>query len=156
METNIENTIKANLIWPPAETSLKTNKSEFEPKGSTHLISLKGFSFYSNPIPSYGGDESQLTPEDFFLISLSSCQFMTFFSIAGKAKLGLIYYEDNSELFLGGDKIKFVEKIVLNLKMKFEEKPEVEKIIELCHKAHKYCIIGNSIKSEVEFRVEII
>ena len=45
---------------------------------------------------------------------------MTFYSIAVKAKLGLIYYEDNSELFLAGDKIKFAEKILLNLKMKFE------------------------------------
>ena len=153
----MEDKIIANLKWPPElKNNIITMDSSYQPSGNVHLMSVKGFLFYSNPMSSYGGNLSQLTPQDFLLISLSSCQFLTFYSLAVKARLGLIYYEDNSEMFLGGNKIKFSEKIVLDLKMKFNETQKHDKVLELCHKAYKYCIIGNSIKTNIEFKLEII
>jgi len=152
----MEDKFTANLQWPPEESEIKTIDQTYLPTGNVHQLTVKNFSFYSNPGAIYGGDSSQLNPEDLLLCSLSSCQFMTFFALAAKSRMGLNYYEDNSELFLGGDKIKFAEKIVLNLKMKFETHQEHEKVLELCHKAHKYCIIGNSIKAEILFNLELV
>lgn len=146
----------SKLTWPPKASEIKPIDQNYQPKGNAHLINVKDFSFYSNPTSEYGGDDAQLNPEDLLVSALSSCFFMTFFAIANKAKLGLSYYENESELFLGGEKAKFAERIVLNLKMKFDNPAEHDKVLELCHKAHKYCIIANSIKAELQFNLELI
>lgn len=147
--------ITANLKWP-AEGTVKLIDTNHKPEGNTHLLSVKDFSFHSNPTSDYGGNDALLNPEDLLLSALSSCFFMTFFAIANKARIGLLAYECNSELFLAGDKVKFAEKIVLNLNLKLEAPQEKEKILDICQKAHKYCIIANSIKSELEFNINFV
>jgi len=143
----------AKLLWPPVSNEIKTIDSSFEAKGNVHLINVKGFSFYSNASSEYGGDDSQLNPEDLLASSVSSCFFLTFFAIANKAKLGLNSYESNVELYVGGERAKSVEKVVFNLKMKFDSEQDNAKVLELCQKAHKYCIIANSLKAELEINL---
>lgn len=143
------------LVWPPSEGEIKTIDNSYVPQGNVHLLSPKGFSFYSNASSAHGGNDDLLNPEDLLASSVSSCFFLTFFAITGKARLGLTRYESNVELFLGGDKAKFVEKVVFNLKLKFDTNPEREKVLDICGKAHKYCIIANSLKAELSFNVEI-
>ncbi|MFN8674238.1 MAG: OsmC family protein [Candidatus Sericytochromatia bacterium] len=141
----------AKLIWPPSKDKIQPIDTSWEPQGNAHLLNVKGASFYANPSSTYGGDDSQLNPEDLLASSISSCFFMTFFAIANKAKIGLKSYESNVEVHVGGEKVKSAEKIVFNLKMDCESNPEKDKLMELCQKAHKYCIIANSVKAELEF-----
>lgn len=143
------------LVWPPSEGEIKTIDTNIAPQGNVHLLTPKGFSFYSNGSSAHGGNDELLNPEDLLASSVSSCFFLTFFAIANKARLGLTKYESNVELFLGGDKAKFVEKVVFNLKMKFETPQEKTKVLDICGKAHKYCVIANTLKAELSFNLEI-
>lgn len=144
------------LKWPAQKQEIKLIDTNHNPEGKTHLLQTKDFSFYASSTSEHQGDDSLLNPEDMLINALSSCFFMTFHAIATKARLGLVSYECNSELFLDGEKVKYISKIVLNLNLKFETDQEKEKILQICEKAHKYCIIANSIKAEISYNVNLI
>lgn len=144
------------LKWPAEKQEVKIIDANHNPEGKTHLLSTKGYSFYASSTSEHQGDDSLLNPEDMLINALSSCFFMTFHAIATKARLGLQSYECNSELFLDGEKVKHISKIVLNLNLKFESAQDKEKVLQICEKAHKYCIIANSIKAEIVYNVELI
>jgi organic hydroperoxide reductase OsmC/OhrA len=141
------------LKWPVEKQEIKLIDTNHNPEGKTHLLQTKDFSFYASSTSEHQGDDTLLNPEDMLINALSSCFFMTFHAIATKARLGLLSYECDSELFLDGEKVKHISKIVLNLKLKFETEPEKEKILQICEKAHKYCIIANSIKAEIVYNL---
>jgi organic hydroperoxide reductase OsmC/OhrA len=150
----MENSFKSKLVWPVDKSNLKHKNYSDELPDNTNLLETNGHTFLS--ASGLGGASETLNPEVLLLSALSSCHFMTFLAIANKARLGLKYYEDNSELFLEGDKVKSAKKIVLNVKMKFDTEVSKEKALEIHEKAHKYCIIANSIKAEVNVNVEIL
>ncbi|GIW23039.1 MAG: redox protein OsmC [Candidatus Sericytochromatia bacterium] len=150
----MESNFKVKLVWPVDKNNLKHKDYSNELADNTNLVETNEHTF----LVSSGlvGNSETLNPEVLLLSALSSCHFMTFYSIANKARLGLRYYEDNSELFLEGDKIKFASKINLNVKMKFNTDVTKEKVLEIHEKAHKYCIVANSIKAQVNVNVEIL
>jgi len=145
---------KSRLVWPVDKSQLNNKLYSDELPETANLLETNGHTFISSS--GLSGTSETLNPEVLLLSALSSCHFMTFLSISNKARLGLRYYEDNSELFLEGDKIKSASKIVLNVKMKFDTEVTKEKALEIHQKAHKYCIIANSIKAEVDVNVEIL
>jgi len=93
----MESNFKSRLVWPADKNELKQKSYSSELLDNTNLIETNGHTFLSSS--GLGGSSETLNPEVLLLSALSSCHFMTFYAIANKARLGLKYYEDNSELF---------------------------------------------------------
>lgn len=98
-------------------------------------------------------DESAVDPEEALLASASSCHMLYFLAYAAKAGFSITSYEDNPVGYVekneAGD--PWVSRIVMRPNARFvgDKLPSAEELDELHHRAHKSCIIANSLKSEL-------
>ena len=98
-------------------------------------------------------DESAVDPEEALLASAASCHMLYFLAYAAKAGFSIDRYEDNPvgrvEKNEAGD--PWVATIVMRPCATFvgDNRPSAEQIDDLHHRAHKSCIIANSLKSEM-------
>ena len=96
-------------------------------------------------------DEGAVDPEEALLASAASCHMLYFLAYAAKAGFSITSYEDNPEGKVekneAGD--PWVSAITMRPGAKFtgDQRPTGEEIEQLHHKAHKSCIIANSLKS---------
>jgi len=96
-------------------------------------------------------DESAVDPEEALLASAASCHMLYFLAYAAKAGFTMTSYEDNPEGKVekneAGD--PWVSAIVMRPRAVFtgDKRPTGEEIEQLHHRAHKSCIIANSLKS---------
>ena len=96
-------------------------------------------------------DESAVDPEEALLASAASCHMLYFLAYAAKAGFTMTSYEDNPEGKVekneAGD--PWVSAIVMRPRAVFtgDTRPTSEQIEQLHHRAHKSCIIANSLKS---------
>ena len=96
-------------------------------------------------------DESAVDPEEALLASAASCHMLYFLAYAAKAGFSVTSYEDNPEGMVeknqAGD--PWVSAITLRPSAVFtgDKRPNGEEIEQLHHRAHKSCIIANSLKS---------
>jgi organic hydroperoxide reductase OsmC/OhrA len=102
--------------------------------------------------PDFKGDARLTNPEELLAGSLASCHMLTFLAFASKANFVVDSYQDNavaileknSEGKMAVTEIKLFPKITFN-----GTAPDAAKLSELHERAHKYCMIGNSILSKV-------
>ena len=96
-------------------------------------------------------DESAVDPEEALLASAASCHMLYFLAYAAKAGFTMTSYEDNPEGKVekneAGD--PWVSAIVMRPRAVFtgDKRPTGDEIEKLHHRAHKSCIIANSLKS---------
>ncbi len=96
-------------------------------------------------------DESAVDPEEALLASAASCHMLYFLAYAAKAGFSVMSYEDNPEGKVeknaAGD--PWVSAITMHPDAVFtgDKRPTGDEIDELHHRAHKSCIIANSLKS---------
>ncbi len=96
-------------------------------------------------------DESAVDPEEALLASAASCHMLYFLAYAAKAGFTIASYEDNPEGKVekndAGD--PWVSAIVMRPNAVFtgDKLPSGEEIEQLHHRAHKSCIIANSLTS---------
>ncbi|WP_144098000.1 OsmC family protein [Croceicoccus sediminis] len=98
-------------------------------------------------------DESAVDPEEALLASAASCHMLYFLAYAAKAGFSIDRYEDNPvgrvEKNEAGD--PWVATIAMRPCATFvgDNRPSADQIDDLHHRAHKSCIIANSLKSEM-------
>ncbi|GGD77917.1 OsmC family protein [Croceicoccus mobilis] len=96
-------------------------------------------------------DESAVDPEEALLASAASCHMLYFLAYAAKAGFSIQSYEDNPQGHVekneAGD--PWVSTVVMRPNAVFtgEKRPTMEELEAIHHKAHKSCIIANSLKS---------
>lgn len=96
--------------------------------------------------PSYAGDPLRWNPEDVLAGALATCHLLTFLSLASKARLEVTHYEDHAEAALETvGKVSRVGTITLRPVIRVARGTSAAKVVELFEKAHKYCIIANSL-----------
>ena len=101
-------------------------------------------------IPPFGGDGARWNPEDLLASSLSTCHMLTFLALAHKTKLEILAYEDHAQSTMDTiDRIAKVVEVALRPVIKVAPGTDVAKVEELFQKAHKYCVIANSITAHV-------
>jgi organic hydroperoxide reductase OsmC/OhrA len=101
-------------------------------------------------IPLFGGDGSRWNPEDLIAGALSTCHMLTFLAIANKARVVVTGYQDKAETTLETvDRISRVGEIALRPVIHVAAGSDPGKVEELFVKAHKYCVIANSITAKV-------
>ena len=101
-------------------------------------------------IPLFGGDGARWNPEDLLAGALATCHMLTFLALAAKTQLAVLGYQDHTEVTMDTiDRVSKVVRVALRPTITVAPGTDVAKLEELFHKAHKYCIIANSITSEV-------
>jgi len=104
-------------------------------------------------VPAPWSNQEAVDPEEAFVASVASCHMLTFLWVASKAKLEVESYEDEAVGVMEKNEkgIPWVSKITLSPKITWKEgaAPTAEQLEELHPRAHEYCFIANSIKTEV-------
>ena len=103
--------------------------------------------------PGYLGDPACVDPEAAFCAALSSCHMLTFLALCAKDGLVLDRYADHAVAFLerNAERKTAITRIELHPVTTFAPGITVpaERLADLHAKAHEYCFIANSIKTEV-------
>ena len=97
----------------------------------------------------FGGDEKNWTPEHLFIAAVEACIMMTFDEIATKSGIEVISYESSAE-----GELRAVEGVFRFSSIKV--KPRIvlgsgatpEKAKKLIEKAHRRCLVANSLVTE--------
>lgn len=96
-------------------------------------------------------DERAVDPEEALLASAASCHMLYFLAYAAKAGFSIVSYEDNPEGRVAKNEAgdPWVSTIVMHPHAVFtgDKRPTSDEVDELHHRAHKSCIIANSLKS---------
>ena len=107
--------------------------------------------------PAYSGDPTRWNPEDLLGSALATCHLLTFLALAAKARLEIKAYEDHAEVSLETvDRIARVGEILLRPTIQVAPGTPSGKVEELFRKAHKYCIVANSISCRVRMEPQVV
>ena len=105
----------------------------------------------------YAGAAERWNPEDLLGAALATCHMLTFLALAAKTRTQVLGYEDRAEAVLDTvDKVTWISEIRLRPIIRVAKGTDPEKVRELFEKAHKYCFVANSIKSQVTMAPEIV
>ena len=107
--------------------------------------------------PVFGGEGSPWTPEHFFLGAISSCFMTTYLAFAKKFQFEIVDLECEAigQIDLVDGKYKFTQ-VDLYPKVYIESEERREKASLAMEKAHKYCLISNSINADIFYHSEIL
>lgn len=104
-------------------------------------------------VPAPYSSAEAVDPEEAFVASVSSCHMLTFLHEARKAGFRVDGYDDEAvgELTKNERGVPWISKITLNPKIVYggEKRPSPADEEQLHHKAHDFCFIAQSIKTEV-------
>ena len=116
------------------------------------VLSSEGLSSFEVATPPQfpGGHEGIWSPEHLYVASAEICLMTTFLSIAEKSRLEFVEYSSEAV----GTLEKTAEgmlmtKIVIRPKVVITDEAKKDRTLLLLEKAEKYCLISNSMKTEV-------
>jgi uncharacterized OsmC-like protein len=104
-----------------------------------------------------GGREGIISPEDLFVGAVASCKFTTFCAMAEKLRVDLASLKIDAtghitkEQGRGFTFTKIVIKLLIGITSE-DQRKKAEKCVEL---TERYCLVTNSINSEVQMSAEI-
>ena len=108
-------------------------------------------------IPPYGGDGARWNPEDLLAGAMGTCHMLTFLALAAKARLEVRSYEDRAQASLETlERISKVVEIALRPVIAVAPGTDLAKVEELFQKAHKYCVIANSVTCKVVLEPSVV
>ncbi|MBI9094810.1 MAG: OsmC family protein [Sphaerochaeta sp.] len=104
-----------------------------------------------------GGHEGIWSPEHLFVASAEVCLMTTFLSIAEKSHLEFVEYSSEAVGTLEKTAEGMVmTKIVIKPKVVIQDETKKERTLLLLEKAEKYCLISNSMKTEVTIEPMVV
>jgi organic hydroperoxide reductase OsmC/OhrA len=108
-------------------------------------------------VPAFGGDGTRWNPEDLLAGALATCHMLTFLALAAKTRLDVRGYEDTAEAGLETvDRISRVAQVALRPTITVAPGTDRAKVEELFHKAHKYCVIANTVSCQVVLEPSVV
>ena len=135
---------QVQLNWITGKTGLLSSK---EAHGTLHVATP----------PVFGGEGKPWTPEHFFLGAISSCFMTTYLAFAKKLQFEFTDLECEAigQIEVVEGKYKFTQ-VDLYPKVYLENEENREKAAIAMEKAHKYCLISNSVNAVVFYHSEIL
>jgi organic hydroperoxide reductase OsmC/OhrA len=104
-------------------------------------------------VPAPYSSTAGVDPEEAFVASVSSCHLLTFLHEARKAGFRVDAYDDEAvgEMTKNERGVPWISKITLNPRIVYggDKRPSPEDVDQLHHKAHDFCFIAQSIKTDV-------
>ncbi len=139
----------ARLVWRAGAEGVATGNHRVEFEG--------GPSVEVSAAPQYRGDPTKLNPEELFLASLASCQMLTYLSLATRAGIAVLAYEDSAEatLTIAERKMRITE-VQLRPRITIAADADEAKARSLVEAAHDGCFIANSVACVVQAAPEIL
>ncbi|NBK20615.1 MAG: OsmC family peroxiredoxin [Spirochaetia bacterium] len=116
------------------------------------MLSSEGLSSLEVATPPQfpGGHEGIWSPEHLYVASAEICLMTTFLSIAEKSRLEFAQYSSEAVGTLEKtDEGMVMTRIVIRPKVVIADESKRERTLLLLEKAEKYCLISNSMKTEV-------
>ena len=123
------------------------------------LLSSEGLSSFDVATPPQfpGGHEGIWSPEHLFVASAEICLMTTFLSIAEKSRLEFVAYSSEAVGTLEKtDEGMMMTKIVIKPKVVINDEAKKDRTLLLLEKSEKYCLISNSMKTEVSIEPVVI
>ena len=108
-------------------------------------------------IPLFGGEGPRWNPEDLLAGAMATCHMLTFLALASKARVQVSNYEDKAESTLETvERVSRVAAIALRPTITVAPGSDPAKVEELFAKAHKYCVIANSVNAKVILEPRVV
>lgn len=104
----------------------------------------------------FGGDEKNWTAEHMFVSTIEACIMMTFDEIAARSGVEIISYESSAQGELRTiDGVFRFSNIVVRPKIVLGKGATPEKARKMIEKAHRRCLVTNSLVTETSVEPEI-
>jgi len=108
-------------------------------------------------LPVFGGDGARWNPEDLLAGTLATCHMLTFLALAAKARIEVVGYQDRAEAELETvERVSRIGTLALRPTITVAAGTDPAKVLDLFAKAHKYCVIANSITSRVVMEPKVV
>jgi organic hydroperoxide reductase OsmC/OhrA len=105
--------------------------------------------------PQFRGDPALLNPETLLVMSVSSCQMLSFLAEATRARLDVASYTDSATGEMPHESPMWVQRItlkpVITLRCDYDESA-VQHLVE---RAHERCFIANSVRTAITVNATI-
>lgn len=115
------------------------------------------FQVRASAAPDYRGDAELVDPEQGYVAALSSCHMLTFLALASKRGFTVDSYTDNAvgHLERNDEGRMAMTRVELRPSITFaaQAAPSDADLTILHEKAHKYCFIANSVRTEITVAV---
>ncbi|MFI7599431.1 OsmC family protein [Actinoplanes sp. NPDC049681] len=107
--------------------------------------------------PHFRGDADLLNPEQLVVLAASSCQLLSFLSVAARKHVDVLRYADDATGHLSEDlRGARIELIELNPVVHVAAGTDEELVLRLVDQAHDECYIANSLNSTVTVRATVV
>jgi organic hydroperoxide reductase OsmC/OhrA len=143
--------VPANLDWTGSTADPRYPRdAELTKPGGAAAIPVSA-------LPAFGGDGSRWNPEDLLAGALAHCHMLTFLALAAKVGLDVRGYRDlpQSEM-LTEERISRVGTVRLRPAITVAPGTDPAKVEDLFRKAHKYCVIANTVTAEVVMEPSVV
>lgn len=106
--------------------------------------------------PAFRGSPDRLNPEQLVVMAASSCQLLSFLSLAARAGVDVTGYDDEatSHLDLAAKPVR-LGAIRLAVTVRVAPGTDPDLVRELAHRAHEECFVANSLSVPVEVDVTV-
>jgi len=106
--------------------------------------------------PAFRGSPDRLNPEQLVVMAASSCQMLSFLSLAARAGVDVIGYDDEATSHLDlAAKPARLGAIRLAVTVRVAPGTDPDRVRELTHQAHEECFVANSLSVPVEVDVTV-
>jgi organic hydroperoxide reductase OsmC/OhrA len=107
--------------------------------------------------PHFRGDEDLSNPEQLLVLAASSCQLLSFLSVAARGGVDVLAYEDDASGEMPADVApQRITRIVLRPVVTVAPGTDPEVVERMTREAHQQCYIANSLTTEVVVQPEIL
>ncbi|UQU66909.1 OsmC family protein [Couchioplanes caeruleus] len=106
--------------------------------------------------PHFRGDADLLNPEQLLVLAASSCQMLSFLSLAARKHLDVVRYTDDATGYLSEDlRGARIERIELNPVIHVAPGTDEELVQQLVEQGHEECYIANSLNSTITIKATV-
>lgn len=122
----------------------------------THTGTTSATTLQLSADPHFRGDAALLNPEQLVVLAASSCQLLSFLSLAARRHLTVLHYTDNAIGHLSKDLRRArIELIELNPTIDLAPGTDEALVRDLISLAHDECYIANSLNSTITIKPTI-
>jgi organic hydroperoxide reductase OsmC/OhrA len=104
--------------------------------------------------PAFRGSPGLLNPEQLLTAAVSSCQMLTFLSLAARARLDVLSYRDSAVARMP-TRLSRIDAVVLHPTITVRGPAEPAEVVALVERAHRECFIARSVNAEIAIEPHI-
>jgi peroxiredoxin-like protein len=148
-------TYRCTLEWTGAEAGSTANVATFSRDSRATLTG--GATIDLSAAPEFQGDGSRTNPEELFVVSLSTCQMLTYLFLAARNGVQVTGYTDaaEGELAVKDGKLRMT-RVTLRPTITIAAGSDPAKAHDLVERAHGDCFIANSVTCDVAIEASIV